>query len=470
VNLDDLIALVRRLRREEPPAPGTPEFETLYARTFIRAVGESHAHDIAGRARRQWRRIPWPVAAAMVAVVVLLAFLVPLPRIHLGGTSRPGATSSTTSPTVTSTSSPVVVHATCTPAPQNPGIAYAVMEPAAQFGTRERLVAVDLSTGTVKWSTPISTSNPETALALTPDGRTLYVVADVGPTGFELVPASAASGRLGHPIAVKGAAPLWSGLSITPDGRTALVANSGSSPLDLPGPESSTVTPVNLVTGKAGKPIQVGGLPGGLAIDPNGRTAYVAVDSRTSGLTPVSLASLRASREADFPAEGSFVVPGVVAISPAGNLALIGNLQGDLEIPVPVLNVVNLRTGAAEAPIHLIPGSEGAGAAASIVFSCDGTSAYAATEGGLERIDVSTRTASRVRGVGGLWGFGSWLATAPGSRQVWLAENYVRCTTAVSANACTWYTHVVPIEDGSGRAGPTVANLPGRVSAMVVGP
>ncbi|HLX78183.1 MAG TPA: PKD domain-containing protein, partial [Acidimicrobiales bacterium] len=62
------------------------------------------------------------------------------------------------------------------------------------------------------------------------------------------------------------------GIAITPDGGTAYVSNDGS----------STVTPIDLATNTAGTAIPVGGAPVGLAVTPDGRTAYVAIPSNNT--------------------------------------------------------------------------------------------------------------------------------------------------------------------------------------------
>ena len=56
------------------------------------------------------------------------------------------------------------------------------------------------------------------------------------------------------------------GDAITPDGKTAYVANA----------DSGTVTPISIATGKAGPAIRVGTDPEKIAITPDGRTVYVA--------------------------------------------------------------------------------------------------------------------------------------------------------------------------------------------------
>jgi YVTN family beta-propeller protein len=45
---------------------------------------------------------------------------------------------------------------------------------------------------------------------------------------------------------------------------------------------SGTVTPISTAINKAGKPITVGGNPAAIAITPDGKTAYVALDNSTS--------------------------------------------------------------------------------------------------------------------------------------------------------------------------------------------
>ena len=55
------------------------------------------------------------------------------------------------------------------------------------------------------------------------------------------------------------------GIAITPDGKTAYVTNDGS----------DTVTPIDTATNTPGTPIPVGSIPDGIAITPDGKTAYV---------------------------------------------------------------------------------------------------------------------------------------------------------------------------------------------------
>ena len=91
-----------------------------------------------------------------------------------------------------------------------------------------------------------------------------------------MTPIDLAKRRKGKPIRV-GKDPL--AIAVTPDGRTAYVANSGS----------GTVTPIHTGTRRAGAPIPVGQDPRAIAVTPDGRTAYVA-NSGSGTVTPIDTA------------------------------------------------------------------------------------------------------------------------------------------------------------------------------------
>ncbi len=94
------------------------------------------------------------------------------------------------------------------------------------------------------------TTGPAT-IVFTPAGKTAYVV---GPPDV-VTPINTATNKAGRPIKV-GRGPDC--LAITPDGRTLYVVS-----LD-----SNTVTPINTATNKAGRPIKVGLEPVAIAITP----------------------------------------------------------------------------------------------------------------------------------------------------------------------------------------------------------
>ena len=99
------------------------------------------------------------------------------------------------------------------------------------------------------------------------------------------------------------------GIAITPDGATAYVATFSS----------NTVTPIDTATNTAGTPIAVGDAPIGVAITPDGATAYVA--NRDSDIvTPIDTATNTAGTP--IPVASA---PTAIAITPDGANAYVTN-------------------------------------------------------------------------------------------------------------------------------------------------
>jgi YVTN family beta-propeller protein len=69
-------------------------------------------------------------------------------------------------------------------------------------------------------------------------------------------------------------------MAITPNGRTAFVADY----------RSNTVTPIDLASDTAGRPIPVGANPYGVAVTPDGAAAYVA-DQGSDSVTAITVAT-----------------------------------------------------------------------------------------------------------------------------------------------------------------------------------
>jgi YVTN family beta-propeller protein len=85
---------------------------------------------------------------------------------------------------------------------------------------------------------------------------------------------------VGKPITAGAAV---SAVAVTPDGKTTYVVSRGS------------VTPVDTATGIAGKPIRVPGVALSVTVSPNGRTVYVG-SYRPGRLITISTAANRVSR------------------------------------------------------------------------------------------------------------------------------------------------------------------------------
>ena len=112
---------------------------------------------------------------------------------------------------------------------------------------------------TITAGKPIAVGSGPAAIAITPDGKTAYVV---NGTSGTVTPIDTTTNRPGPAITV-GREP--AAIAITPNGKTAYVVNT----------TSGTVTPITTATGTAGPPITVGNYTMSIAIAPNGQTAYV---------------------------------------------------------------------------------------------------------------------------------------------------------------------------------------------------
>jgi DNA-binding beta-propeller fold protein YncE len=124
------------------------------------------------------------------------------------------------------------------------------------------------------------------ALAMTPDGRTLYVAVGGGNV---VLPVDVATGHPGTPI--KTVAPSPVALAMAPDGRILYVACDGS--FNRRGNQlDNVVLPVDVATGRRAGLIRVGKGPDALAIAPDGRTLYAAITGGNA-VTPVDTATGR---------------------------------------------------------------------------------------------------------------------------------------------------------------------------------
>ena len=136
---------------------------------------------------------------------------------------------------------------------------------------------------------PIPVGNGPVTIAITPNGKTAYVVNENSGT---VTPIRTATNTPGKAIRVAGRLP--DAIAITPNGKTAYVASSGS---------SGVVTPIRTATNTPGRPIPVGQGPIAIAITPNGTTAYVVsfggvvtpIHTATNSAGPTSLSAAEPS-------------------------------------------------------------------------------------------------------------------------------------------------------------------------------
>jgi YVTN family beta-propeller protein len=178
------------------------------------------------------------------------------------------------------------------------------------------------------------------ALAVTPDGKTVYVAAGLD----KVVSISTATNTALKPITV-GKGPV--GVAITPDGSTAYVVGLGGTTNDREG----TVTPIRTASNTALRPIPVGKawpIDITVTIAPDGKTAYV-VNVKQGTVTPIRTDINKARAPLDVPNATA------IAITPDSAMAYVASGDtDDHETVVPV----QLATGKVLPSIRVPPDPE----------------------------------------------------------------------------------------------------------------
>lgn len=195
--------------------------------------------------------------------------------------------------------------------------------------------------------TPIDVGSHPIAVAISPNGRTAYVVnfgsdnvTEIDTTTNTASPQSAWISVGSEPDAI----------AITPDGTTAYVANSGD----------GTISKIALSTDTVQATIDVGGNPTGIAIAPDGETAYVTNNNPGfENLIPITLSN--DTVQPGIPV-GTLVSgtptatdPVAVAITPDGTTAYVVD-RGSNTV-AGALTPVDLATATAGTPFSQIAGS-----------------------------------------------------------------------------------------------------------------
>jgi len=146
----------------------------------------------------------------------------------------------------------------------------------------------------------------------------------LSPNSGTVTPISTATNSAGPPIPV-GAFP--DAMAITPDGKTVYVANANS----------NTVTPINTATSKPGPAIKAGSAPAAIAITPDGRTAYV-VDGGSGRVRPITIATNKPGTPITVGPLTSD--PTAIAITPDGSTAYVASFVAGLVILFAILCVI----------------------------------------------------------------------------------------------------------------------------------
>jgi hypothetical protein len=159
------------------------------------------------------------------------------------------------------------------------------------------------------------------SIAITPNGRTAYVVDGVQegkPYANSVTPVSLTTGTSGRAIRLR-ASGLADGIVMASDGEMAYVLS------------SKAVTPIRISTNTALAPVSLPAAEGNaysVAMTPNGKTIYV-ISPR--GITVISTARRAVIKQLAVPGLDGLMTP--MAITPDGSTLLIGARNGVIEIP-----------------------------------------------------------------------------------------------------------------------------------------
>ena len=208
---------------------------------------------------------------------------------------------------------------------------------------------VPISTATNQPGKPIKINGFPQRMAITPNGKTLYVTTDK----FNLVfPINTASGHVGKAIK---AGPVPFTVAVSPDGKTAYVLNSFG----------NTVTPINTATNRAGHRIKVGAEPDDIAFSPNGKTAYVLSDRPQDSVTPIDVATNKPRKNIMLRDHDEL---GMITADPNGKTLYFLDQVADTVTPI------QLQTRTVGKPIRLPSG------AGTMAISPDGKTLYVASQ------------------------------------------------------------------------------------------
>lgn len=258
------------------------------------------------------------------------------------------------------------------------------------------LTPIDTATGTAGGKITLGPNAFGAGIAVAPGGKMLYdTVAGSTAGGMHpgsLVPVNAVTHKAGKPVKVG----VWpNGVAITPDGKTAYVDNS----------DSTTVTPVNLATGTAAKPIKAGaGVLLGIVITPNGKTVYVSSGSQGGApgtVTPISTATSKPGKP--IPVGGT---PDVMVVTPNGKTVYVLDQASDSVTPI--------DTATNKAGKALKIGDD------AMVLSHDGKTLYVAGLTKVTPVNTATNTPGKAITVSTLKHYFNWtLAITPNGKTLY---------------------------------------------------
>ena len=308
------------------------------------------------RLRSRARRTRWWAAAGLGALATLAAVTAAIVLTPSPSKVRQGTTSGSQTNSLGQANGVYVAYTVSSNSAwiSNPGAGF--------------IMSVNLATGQA--GTQIAMPQTPGPIAISPDGSTAYVGGRFTDT---LTPVNLADNSVLPTIDLNQSQSVDQ-IAITPDGRFAYVVDGGV---------SESITPVDLVTHTVGKRVNVGPLPVGITLTPDGRFALVALDGGSAN----SVAEVNLSSNA---VQKTFVVgrdPYSIAVTPDGSRAYVTNAGSDSVTPI------NLTSGQVGDPIAVGRTPEG------IAITPDGQSAFVVNAGAnypgpntVSRLDVSSNT------------------------------------------------------------------------------
>jgi DNA-binding beta-propeller fold protein YncE len=208
---------------------------------------------------------------------------------------------------------------------------------------RGTIVPLDLTTSTA--GTPVPIGLEPNRMAVTPDGSTLWVAVSGGglTAPNTLTPVDVATDTAGTPIQLS-VGKYLAGVAITPDGGTAFVVSQSD----------DTVIPVDLASRTVGAPIAVPHRPDLLAVTPDGAVLYVTHfaevptglgEPTPGGVTPIDVATRTALPQIDTGLQTRGI-----AVSDDGTTVFVtraGTAEPDAGPALVPIDVATNQTGAA---------------------------------------------------------------------------------------------------------------------------
>ncbi|MEU7908907.1 hypothetical protein [Actinoplanes sp. NPDC049118] len=275
---------------------------------------------------------------------------------------------------------------------------------------------IDARTGAVRGTVPLL-STP-TTMQLSPDGGTMYLLGLVGPGRLRLIAVNVADGNAAAPVDVGASA---NAIALSPDGRTLYVVDPGQVSMTQDGTIDygpGRLTAIDTATGRAGRPMVLPGYVQRLVFTPDGRTAYVITGD---AVTPIDTATMAAGPAVEVPGDPLDIVADARTVYVLCEHATIEDGEmvvapidvatAKLRAPITVTGVghgayrITLAPGAGRAYVYgggstigridttddtAGPPVKLSGAPHQIDFSRDGATAYVLTEESLQPVDTAS--------------------------------------------------------------------------------